>query len=125
MGDAFRAFKEMCTPCHGAPGKERGVIGKGLQPPAPDLSGAAQHWKRAELFWVVKNGIKMTGMPAFGPTHSDDEIWLVVAFLQRLPNVNSAEYKQFEERYSQDQSTEGRASGSKPADQPQAQGHRH
>jgi mono/diheme cytochrome c family protein len=81
IGEAFRAFDAMCTPCHGAPGKDRGVVGQGLQPPAPDLTDAAHHWKRAELFWIVKNGVKMTGMPAFGPTHSDDHIWLVVAFL--------------------------------------------
>lgn len=99
IGEAFRGFDEMCVQCHGAPGKEPRVIGKGLQPPAPALSDAAHRWSRAELFWIVKNGIRMTGMPAFGPTHSDEQIWLLIAFLQRLPNISSGQYKEMEEQH--------------------------
>ena len=105
FGEAFRAFDEMCVVCHGAPGKEPGVIGKGLQPPAPALSNAANRWSRAELFWIVKNGVRMTGMPAFGPTHSDEQIWPLVAFLQRLPRVTPSEYKEMEEKYKSKEST--------------------
>lgn len=47
----------------------------------------------AELYWVIKNGIKMTGMAAFGPTHSEDELWGIVAFLKRLPNLRPEEYR--------------------------------
>ena len=46
-----------------------------------------------ELFWVTKNGIRMTGMPAWGPTHNDKDIWSVVAFVQTLPNLGPEEYK--------------------------------
>lgn len=120
IGEAFRGFDEMCVQCHGAPGKEPGVIGKGLQPPPPALGEAAHRWKRAELFWIVKNGIKMTGMPAFGPTHSDEQIWLIVALLQRFPNVDAAEYKKMEEQYKgeQDKGTKERSGGT-------SQGHQH
>ncbi len=99
LGEAFRGFDEMCVQCHGAPGKEPGVVGKGLQPPPPGLGDAAKRWNRAELFWIVKNGIRMTGMPAFGPTHSDEQIWALVAFLQRLPNTSAAQYKEMEKQY--------------------------
>jgi mono/diheme cytochrome c family protein len=99
IGEAFRTFNEMCVQCHSAPGKEPTMVGKGLNPPPPKLSDAAQRWSRAELFWIVKNGIKMTGMPAFGPTHSDEELWLVVAFLQRLPNISPEEFKEMADKF--------------------------
>lgn len=115
IGQAFRAFAEMCVVCHGAPGKEPGVVGKGLQPPPPTLNEAAHRWSRAELFWIIKNGVRMTGMPAFGPTHSDDDIWLLVAFLQRLPNVSSSKYKEMEDQYT----------GNEPSAAPGGQDHKH
>lgn len=101
IGQAFRLFDEMCTQCHGAPGKAPTMVGKGLNPPPPSLSKAAERWRRAELFWIVKNGIKMTGMPAFGPTHSDEDLWLLVAFLQRLPNIAPEEYNEMAEKFGQ------------------------
>jgi mono/diheme cytochrome c family protein len=48
----------------------------------------------AETFWVVKKGIKMTGMPAFGPTHDDEELWGIVAFWRRLPGMKPEQYKE-------------------------------
>jgi mono/diheme cytochrome c family protein len=86
-------FREMCETCHGAPGVRPSEIGRGLNPEAPDLAEAAQHWTPAELFWIVKHGIKMTGMPAWGPTHSDDDLWGIVAFLKRLPRLSAEEYQ--------------------------------
>jgi mono/diheme cytochrome c family protein len=67
----------------------------GLNPPAPELSEAAGDWTPAELFWIVKNGVKMTGMPSFAPTHSDHELWAVVAFLEKLKKMDPAQYKAF------------------------------
>lgn len=101
IGEAFRMFDEMCTQCHGAPGKDPTMVGKGLNPPPPSLSNATERWSRAEVFWIVKNGIKMTGMPAFGPTHSDEELWLLVAFLQRLPNIPPEEFNEMAEKFGQ------------------------
>jgi mono/diheme cytochrome c family protein len=92
VADGFSEFDEMCVACHGAPGKERGEVGKGLNPRPPNLAKAAKEWTAAELFWIVKHGIKMTGMPAFGPTHSDERLWTVVAFLKELPQLSTEKY---------------------------------
>jgi mono/diheme cytochrome c family protein len=89
----FHHFQEMCVTCHGAPGQERSEIGKGLTPTPPELSEAIPNWTEAELYWIVKHGIKMSGMPAFGRTHSDKEIWGIVAFLRRLPALSPEEYQ--------------------------------
>ena len=87
-------FNSMCIGCHGAPGKSPEAMGLGLNPPAPDLAHAAEEMTPAELFWVTKHGIKMTGMPAWGATHDDDSIWPVVAFMTRLPNLDEAGYEE-------------------------------
>ncbi len=85
-------FDSMCIGCHGAPGKSPAPVGQGLNPPAPDLAKSAVEMTPAELFWVTKHGIKMTGMPAWGATHDDEAIWPVVAFLTKLPGLNEAGY---------------------------------
>ena len=89
----FRNFHAMCVTCHGAPGAAASEISKGLYPVAPNLAEAAKAWTSAELFVIVKRGIKMSGMPAWEPTHSGDEIWAMVAFLKLLPSMPAAEYQ--------------------------------
>ena len=86
-------FNDMCSGCHGAPGRDPEAMGQGLNPPAPDLAVSAVDMTPAELFWVTKNGIKMTGMPAWGATHDDDALWPVVALVTKLPNLDAAEYQ--------------------------------
>ena len=76
-------FAAHCAVCHGGPGVPKGDIGKGLYPAPPDLAAAAHRYTAPELFWIIKNGIKMTGMPSWAD-HSDEEIWATVAFLQKL-----------------------------------------
>ena len=90
---AFEHYQEMCVVCHGAPGVERGELGKGINPEPPDLAEAASTWSDRELFWIIKHGIKLAGMPAFGITHSDEEIWGVVAVLRRLQFMPPEEYR--------------------------------
>ena len=85
-------YHEMCVTCHGAPGLPASEIGQGLNPVPPELAGEAGE-EPGEQFWVTKNGIKMTGMPAFGVTHTDEEIWAIVAFLQRMPKMSPEEYQ--------------------------------
>nr|MDP9121901.1 cytochrome c [Acidobacteriota bacterium] len=85
-------FSEMCVVCHGAPGVPMSEIGKGLNPDPPNLSMEGEEQSPSRLFWVLKNGIKMSGMPAFGPTHSDAQIWAIVAFLKRLPKLDEQQY---------------------------------
>ncbi len=91
--EGARAYAAMCASCHGAPGKEPGVVGKGLNPRPPDLSKTAADWSPGEVFWVTANGVRMTGMPAFGPTHSEEELWDLVALVKRLPGMSTAEYR--------------------------------
>lgn len=86
-------YHEMCTVCHGAPGIKISEIGQGLNPTPPELAGEAGHEEAGEMFWVVKNGIKMTGMPSFGVTHSDQEIWAIVAFLKKMADLSPEEYQ--------------------------------
>ena len=81
-----------CSCCHGAPGVKSPNFYKGMNPEPPDLKDVASS-KPAELFWVIKNGVKMTGMPSFSTIGMEDnEIWSVVAFIRKLP-VSDADFK--------------------------------
>ena len=88
---AVEHFAAHCAVCHGAPGVSRGDIARGLYPPPPDLAKTAPFYSAAELFWIAKNGIKMTGMPAWSD-HSDAELWATVAFVRKLPAMSEQEY---------------------------------
>ena len=85
-------YEEMCSGCHLAPGMKRTEISRGLYPQAPELSRGT-NLSPAEEFWVVKHGIKMTGMAAWGVTHDDELLWDVVAFLRKLPGLNADQYQ--------------------------------
>ena len=87
-------FDSMCAECHTAPGRLPSPLAQGLNPPAPDLAEEALEEPPEVLFWVTKNGIRMTGMPAWGVTHDDDEIWPVIAFLQALPDLDGIAYEE-------------------------------
>jgi len=87
-------FDSMCAECHTVPGKSPSPLAQGLNPPAPDLAEEALEEPPEVLFWVTKNGIRMTGMPAWGVTHNDDEIWPVIAFLQVLPDLDGIAYQE-------------------------------
>jgi mono/diheme cytochrome c family protein len=87
-------YRENCVTCHGAPGVDASEIGEGLNPPPPDLTlPRVQARPDGELFWIVSNGIRTTGMPAFGPTHKPEEIWKLVALLRHLPELSAEEQK--------------------------------
>jgi mono/diheme cytochrome c family protein len=89
----FEHYDEMCVVCHGAPGVEPGEAREGLNPKPPLLAKMKEDIPAKELFWVIKHGIKMTGMPAWGPTHSDDKIWAMVAFVKKLHELSPADYQ--------------------------------
>ncbi len=91
IADGASDYDAMCTACHLAPGMAENEMRPGMNPRPPVL------WREpvdepAEQFWVIKHGIKMTGMPAWGVTHSDQEIWNMVAFLQILPSLSPQRY---------------------------------
>ena len=85
-------YVEMCAQCHGEPDKPSGILAQGLSPAPPDLERLAAAGTAAEMFWIINNGIRMTGMPAFGKTHKADEIWPVVSFLQSARGISTTEY---------------------------------
>jgi mono/diheme cytochrome c family protein len=91
----FHHYHPMCRLCHGAPGYPMNEFAMGLYPKPPNLQSehVQEEFTDAALFWVVKNGLKMTGMPAFGATHSDDELWGIVAFTRRLPGIQPNDYE--------------------------------
>jgi mono/diheme cytochrome c family protein len=83
-----------CVNCHGGPGAMWAKFSEGLNPGPPDLKEVVNGLEPRELFWVVKNGIGMTGMPSFGATGvPDQEIWSIAAFLKKLPSVSEQDYK--------------------------------
>jgi mono/diheme cytochrome c family protein len=93
LKEGVEHYHHMCATCHGAPGVDASEIGQGLNPTPPqlvrhDFSGE----EAAVAFWVIQNGIRMTGMPAFGPTHTDEQIWDIVAFLQKMHELSPADY---------------------------------
>lgn len=95
-------YNEMCAGCHLKPGKKQSDMSMGLYPAPPNLStsshaqnhedGDTQQQARRQ-FWVIKHGIKASGMPAWGPTHDDQRIWAMVAFLQKLPKLSPQQYQ--------------------------------
>lgn len=88
-------FDHGCAPCHGAPGKSPNPIAQSALPAAPHLADSSHRWKDRELFWIVKHGIKYTGMPAWVSQNRDDEVWAMVAFLKALPQLDDQEFIRF------------------------------
>jgi len=103
LGDAAtieagaRAYNEQgCVTCHGAPGVKWAKFSEGLHPDPPDLKEVAGELTPPEIFWVVKNGINMTGMPSFGAVGvQDDELWKITAFVKKFPNVSDDDFKKW------------------------------
>lgn len=93
LARGFHEVDEMCITCHGAPGIEPTAIGQGMNPEPPDLGEAADEFSDGQLFWIVKHGIKLAGMPAFGPTHSDSTLWGIVGAMRQMRGMSAEEYK--------------------------------
>lgn len=91
-------FRDKCEQCHGGPGVSQRDIGKGMQPLPGPLVDARHHWRPRELFWLTRHGIRMSGMPAWEFRLSDHEMWDVVAFVQRLPELNAVQYQEWMSR---------------------------
>ena len=86
-------FHRACVHCHGAPETPSDLTAQQALPPPPDLTHVSKMWKDRELFWIVKHGIKYTGMPAWVVQERDDEVWAMVAFLKRLPELDAESYR--------------------------------
>lgn len=86
-------YDAMCADCHLRPGEENSELRAGLYPVPPDLTRDELR-DPAAVFWVVKHGIKMSGMPAWGGHMQDEYIWGLVAFLKRLPGLPPTAYQE-------------------------------
>ena len=91
IAEGAEHYAAMCSGCHLAPGKGNSEIRAGLYPQPPNLSMRTLA-DPAEAFWVIKHGIKMTAMPAWGASHDDTAIWGLVAFIDKLPSLSEAQY---------------------------------
>ncbi|HET6587634.1 MAG TPA: cytochrome c [Oleiagrimonas sp.] len=92
VAEGAHHYAEMCTGCHLAPGMGDSELRKGLYPRPPNLTHFAPD--PAEAFWIIKHGIKMTAMPAWGKTHDDQKIWAMVAYLQKQPHMSVERYRE-------------------------------
>lgn len=86
-------YRQHCAQCHGAPGVPPEPFALGMTPTPANLVHTAREWPPAEVFWVVKEGIKMTGMPAWKYRMADADIWAVVSFMRQLPKLSPDEYR--------------------------------
>ena len=91
-------YNDMCSGCHLEPGKKESDLSLGLYPAPPNLTLRQENMDDVQSqarrrFWIIKHGIKASGMPAWGAGHDDERIWNMVAFLQRLPELSSAHYQ--------------------------------
>lgn len=92
IAEGGQIYVENCAVCHGRPDVATTSISQGLNPKPSDLFRATREPDPAENFQFIKHGVKMTGMPGFGPTKTDDQIWALVAFLNVLPGITAAEF---------------------------------
>lgn len=92
VAEGAHHYAEMCTGCHLAPGMGDSELREGLYPRPPNLTHFAPD--PAEAFWIIKHGIKMTAMPAWGKTHDDQKIWAMVAYLQKQPHMSVERYRE-------------------------------
>lgn len=85
-------YDAMCVECHLRPGLQQTELSAGLNPPSPDFS-RRKVADAARAFWIIKHGIKMTGMPAWGKSMEDEYIWGMVAFVRQLPGMSEDRYR--------------------------------
>jgi mono/diheme cytochrome c family protein len=92
----FCQYEVHCLSCHGAAGVANDSWVNGMEPSPPYLLDASRKWTRPQLYWIVSNGIKMTGMPAWKRTLTDEEMWSIVAYLEatdRMPPTTFARWR--------------------------------
>lgn len=92
LADAGSAFKSMCEHCHGGPGVDPADWSRGMRPRPPDLVEAARQWDAAEVEWIIRHGLKFTGMPSFAQGHDDAALRELAVFVTRLPAMTPADY---------------------------------
>lgn len=103
----FYGHYAACVTCHAAPDKKADPWMVTLYPPAPDLTKkeVVGRWSDKELYWIIKNGIAESGMIGLGPTHPDEAVWGVTAFVKNLPSITPQDYKAIAEWYAKEKAT--------------------
>lgn len=137
-------YDAMCTDCHLKPGMTDSELHRGLYPQPPVL-GTIGIDDPAEAFWIIKHGVKASGMPAWGKSMQDEYIWNMVAFLRKLPKLSPEQYQaevaasgghshgggedhhhhDADEHHHDETPSEGRPQDEKPVDPPAEDGHEH
>ena len=90
LNQGREVFAQSCALCHGADGRGETYIGRNMYPPAMDMNSPhVQHWSDAELFWIIQNGVRLTGMPSWESSISETDTWKLVRFIHGLPRFNA------------------------------------
>ena len=83
-------FLQSCAICHGADGHGGTYLGRNMYPPAMDMTSPhVQHWSDAELFWIIQNGVRLTGMPSWESSISETDTWKLARFIHNLPRLDA------------------------------------
>ncbi len=134
QGDARAHFADHCATCHANDGSGDTIIGRGLYPKPPDLRLAdTQNLSDGELFWIIENGVRFTGMPAFGwGRGTEEDSWKLVRFMRHLPQLTAEERVEMERDNpkgpadrAEDQEEEDFLNGAAPKEKPESGHHHH
>jgi mono/diheme cytochrome c family protein len=97
LAEARAHFADHCASCHGNDGSGRTPMGRGLYPRPPDMRApATQALSDGELFWIIENGVRLTGMPGWGGEGKPEQSWKLVRFIRHLPRVAPDELQEME-----------------------------
>jgi len=98
LSDARSHFADHCATCHGNDGSGKTEIGQNLYPKPPDMrQPETQNLTDGEIYYIIHNGIRLTGMPAWGDPGKDDDSWKLVLFIRHLPQMAPQEMKEMEQ----------------------------
>jgi mono/diheme cytochrome c family protein len=88
--DGQKVYMQHCALCHGAVCHGNTTLGRDMYPPAMDLTSPyVQHWNDAELYWIIQNGVRLTGMPGWKSVISSDDSWKLAQFIHTLPKITA------------------------------------
>ena len=120
-------FESMCVMCHGAPGRDPDRWSQALYPPPPDLIHSLRDhkWTDQEVFWIVKHGIKDTGMAAFGDSHDDRDLWALTALVRQFLDMSPDEYRAMVQQAQSEQSLQPTGHEQQPRDSQSSAAHKH
>lgn len=91
LSEAQQIYQQTCAVCHGADGHGQTAVGQGMYPPVMDLTSPhVQHWDDAQMYWIIQNGVRMTGMGSWKGTISSDDTWKLAIFIHHLPELGAA-----------------------------------